>query len=52
MKSQFFLPMAVGLIAFSTRLCRLQTYAAWLLRTPVFPRKLEDPMIAGAAYFE
>jgi hypothetical protein len=47
--SQFFLPMAVGRMAFSTRLCRLLYYAAWSVRTPVFPRKLNDPMIAAAA---
>ena len=31
------------------QLCRLQYYAARSVRTPVFPRKLNDPMLAAAA---
>jgi hypothetical protein len=33
----------------SAALCRLQTYAAWQLRTLKFLGKLQDPMIANAA---
>ena len=49
MCSQFLRPRASGRMAPSHQLCRLQPYAAWQHRAPVFPRKLQDPVIAAAA---
>jgi hypothetical protein len=49
MNSQFFLPRAHGLMAFSTLLCRLQTYAAWQLEKPLFHLNLGSPMIDHTA---
>ena len=49
MNNQLRFPSALGRIEFSRRLCRLQYYAAWPIRTPIFSRKLNDLMIASAA---
>jgi hypothetical protein len=43
------LPRAQGRMAFSTLLCRLQTYAAWQLEKPLFHLNLGSPMIDHTA---
>jgi hypothetical protein len=49
MNIQFFMPSFVGLIAFSVRLCRLQTYAAWQLKVLLSSVERTNPMIEDAA---
>jgi len=49
MKSQFFLPTAVGRIAFSTWLCRLPNYADLMVAAAEFPKELLKCSLHDAA---